>query len=79
MPKRSKKKGLSRVLNGPLKQVLYCYLEPRIYQQAKAKGIKTFGSTSAYINYLIAKDVNDLASVQAMEEYAAKVFGTNLA
>lgn len=53
-----------------LNSVLYVYLEQHIAVYAKREGIYKFGSTSAYINYLIAKDWGDIESVNKMKALA---------
>lgn len=50
------KVGQQRRTSSYLPATLYCYLEPRNKRWAKTFGKKTFGSHSAYINALIAKD-----------------------
>ena len=61
--------------NRILTTVLYCYIEPHIASFAKRKGMAEFGSTSAYINYLIAKEAKDTKSVDRMYALAEQVFG----
>lgn len=61
--------------NKILTATLYCYVEPHIATYAKKKGRNDFGSFSAYVNYLIAKDCNDAASMKKMKDMATKFYG----
>lgn len=59
----------------PLTSVMYIYLEPHLAVYCKTEGMSEFGSTSAFINYLIAKDCKDEASIERMKKISAKRFG----
>lgn len=52
MAKKEKIRRVPKVLSS----TLYCYVEPGNYAHAKGSGAKLFGSHSAYVNALIAKD-----------------------
>lgn len=54
--------------------VLYVRVEPHMAQFARKFGKEEFGSVSAYINYLLAKDANDTGSINKMIEIAEKRF-----
>lgn len=50
-----------------LSETLYCYVEPVNYTRARRQGT-TWASFSNYVNYLIAKDHNDKASMKRSKE-----------
>lgn len=52
MPKKSISKKL-------FSKALYIYVEPNLAKAARKKGYAEFGSLSAYINYLMAKDTGN--------------------
>lgn len=55
--KRPKKKQSSKAkTNKILNTLLWCYVEPGNHTHARKFGKKLFGSHSAYVNALIAKD-----------------------
>lgn len=55
-------------MKSKLTSVLYVYLEPEISVYAKQKGLFHFGSTSAYLNYLISKDMGIKDSEKNLEK-----------
>jgi hypothetical protein len=52
----AKAKKTKRTVPKDLSHTLYCYVEPANGAHAREEGAKLFGSYSAYINALIAKD-----------------------
>ena len=53
-----------------LTAVVFSYMQPHIAMAAKKKGNADFGSLSAYLNYLVAKDMGDLDSAKMMIQIA---------
>lgn len=53
--KKTKKPGPRRIPKN-LNTTLYCYVEKGNAEHAKKKGKELFGSFSAYVNALVAKD-----------------------
>jgi len=58
-----------------LNTVLYCYVEPHLAIYAKRNGNYIYGSVSAFINYLIAKEADDQESISKMADIADKKYG----
>jgi len=56
----------------------YTYLEPKNFQRAKAKGA-IWGSASNYLNFLIAQDHKDKASMKASKDLQKEHFTPVLA
>lgn len=68
MSNKSTKQTNLRILTA----TLYCYVEPANYTRAKRKAA-TFASFSNYVNFLIAKDHGDKASMKRSQELADKL------
>lgn len=61
-----------------LTATLYCYTEPGNATYAKAQGRQKWGSFSNYVNYLIAKDAGNTASVKRSQELAKAMMEPSL-
>jgi hypothetical protein len=53
-----------------LTATLYGYVEPHLLKHAKEKGKAKYGSASALINELLAKDAKSKASIDRMKRFA---------
>lgn len=71
MSKNSKARRVPSVLS----ETLYCYVEKTNYARAKKAGEAKFGSFSNYVNFLIAQEAGDKASMARSMALAAKYNG----
>lgn len=53
-----------------LTSTLYSYVEPHLLKHAKEKGKAKYGSASALINELLAKDAKSKSSIARMSKFA---------
>lgn len=51
---------------------LYCYTTPGIATKIKKMGMEQFGSYSAFITYVLAKELKDTKTMAAVKTHAAK-------
>ncbi len=65
-------KKIERRTPSVLASTLYCYVEPTNKKRAIAQGVAKFGSFSNYVNFLIAQDHKDKASMARSQAIAAK-------